>query len=143
MKHLNNTNIFTTIAAVGFFAASLTVNAGTLKVVVDGYDSTEGSTLLNIFSSQATYEANQAAASGMASSSEGRATITLNGLPDGLYAIKLFHDENGNEKLDTNMLGIPKEQYGFSNNGGHFGPASFSDAKFEIKGDTQIGITLR
>ncbi|SMF09271.1 Uncharacterized conserved protein, DUF2141 family [Alteromonadaceae bacterium Bs31] len=143
MKFFNNTNIFTSIVAVGVFVASITVNAGTLQIVVDGYDSTHGSTLLNLFSSKSTYDANEAVTSGMATPIEGRATITLKGLPDGLYAIKLFHDENGNEKLDTNLLGIPKEQYGFSNNGGSFGPASFSDAKFEIKGDTQIKITLR
>ena len=37
-------------------------------------------------------------------------------IPPGTYAIGVYIDENDNEKLDTNFLGIPKEQYGFSNN---------------------------
>lgn len=37
-------------------------------------------------------------------------------LPKGDYAISVFLDENGNGKLDKNLLGIPKERFGFSNN---------------------------
>ncbi len=37
-------------------------------------------------------------------------------VPSGTYAIAVFLDENGNGKIDTNILGIPKEKYGFSNN---------------------------
>lgn len=37
-------------------------------------------------------------------------------LPAGSYGVIAFHDINGNEKLDTNMIGIPTEPYGFSNN---------------------------
>jgi uncharacterized protein (DUF2141 family) len=37
-------------------------------------------------------------------------------LPYGAYAVSLFHDENKNGKLDSNLLRIPKEGYGFSNN---------------------------
>ena len=37
-------------------------------------------------------------------------------IPPGTYAVKLHIDENENGELDTNFLGIPKEQYGISNN---------------------------
>jgi uncharacterized protein (DUF2141 family) len=37
-------------------------------------------------------------------------------IPPGTYAVKFHIDENENGKLDTNFLGIPKEQYGISNN---------------------------
>ena len=37
-------------------------------------------------------------------------------IPPGTYAIKLHIDENENGELDTNFLGIPKEQYEISNN---------------------------
>ena len=37
-------------------------------------------------------------------------------IPPGTYAVKLHIDENENGKLDTNFIGIPKEQYGISNN---------------------------
>ncbi|MCG8374189.1 MAG: DUF2141 domain-containing protein [Balneolales bacterium] len=57
----------------------------------------------------------------------------INALPFGKYAIAVYHDKNTNGKLDTNMLGIPKERYGFSNNArGRFGPASWDDSAFEV-----------
>lgn len=42
--------------------------------------------------------------------------LNFSGLPPGQYAVSCFHDVNGNGKLDTNMVGIPNEPYGFSNN---------------------------
>ena len=60
-------------------------------------------------------------------------------LPFGEYAIAVYHDKNKNGRLDTNLLGIPKENYGFSNNArGRFGPASWQDAKFEIQEKSTI-----
>jgi uncharacterized protein (DUF2141 family) len=53
-------------------------------------------------------------------------------LPHGEYAIAVFVDLNGNGKMDKNFLGIPKEQYGFSNNVmGRMAAPSFEQAKFE------------
>jgi uncharacterized protein (DUF2141 family) len=62
----------------------------------------------------------------------------------GEYAIAVFHDENGNGKMDTRMFGIPKEPYGFSNN---FRPKlsapKFSDCEFSVgDGDKTIRIKL-
>ena len=65
-------------------------------------------------------------------------------LPYGEYAVTLFVDFNGNKKLDKNFLGIPKEQYGFSNNVmGKMSPPTFNQAKFAISGPTTQNIKLR
>lgn len=37
-------------------------------------------------------------------------------VPPGTYAIAIYHDLNDNNKLDRNMVGYPKEPFGFSNN---------------------------
>ena len=64
-------------------------------------------------------------------------------LPAGQYAVGIFHDVNLNNKMDNNFLGLPKEQYGFSNNArALFGPPSFEDAAFELKGVTKQSIDL-
>ena len=34
----------------------------------------------------------------------------------GVYAVALYHDENANQKFDRNVIGLPAEGYGFSNN---------------------------
>lgn len=60
-------------------------------------------------------------------------------LPEGDYAVSLFHDENGNKKLDTNFLNIPKEAFGFSNDAlGIMGPPSFSNAKIHMVNNQRI-----
>ena len=65
-------------------------------------------------------------------------------LSRGEYAISLFVDSNGNKKLDKNFFGIPKEQYGFSNNVmGRMSPPTFDQAKFMIEGPTTQNIKLR
>jgi len=65
-------------------------------------------------------------------------TIVIKDLKPGKYAFKFFHDENNDEKLNTNFMGIPKEGYGFSNNAkGSFGPPSFDKMIFQVsKSDT-------
>ncbi len=56
-----------------------------------------------------------------------------------------MHDANGNGKLDSNMMGIPKEGFGFSNDAtGSFGPPGFDEAKFNLTGKDQVVvITLK
>ncbi|QSQ23164.1 DUF2141 domain-containing protein [Pyxidicoccus parkwayensis] len=66
-------------------------------------------------------------------------TVTFPDLAPGTYAVSLFHDANGNGKLDTNFIGIPKEGYGFSNNVGERGKPKFSEAKFTLAAE---GTTL-
>ena len=65
-------------------------------------------------------------------------------LPEGTYAIALFVDANENLKIDKNFLGIPKEQYGFSNNAmGKLSGPSFEQAKFQVKGTAAQNIKLK
>ena len=64
-------------------------------------------------------------------------------LPDGTYAIGIFVDANYNNEMDRNFFGVPKEQYGFSNDAkGSFGPPSFKDASFTVSGDIKLIINL-
>ena len=61
----------------------------------------------------------------------------------GTYAVGIFHDANLNNLLDNYFFGVPREQYGFSNNArGFMGPPSFNDAAFAVEGKTEISITL-
>ena len=69
--------------------------------------------------------------------------MTFENIPEGTYAVSIFHDENNNDKLDSNFIGIPKEDYGCSNNAkGFMGPPKWKDAKFELNSDKTITITL-
>ena len=58
-------------------------------------------------------------------------------LEQGTYTIAFYIDKNDNEKIDTNFLGIPKEQFGFSNDVmGRLGPPSFEAASFNHRNET-------
>jgi uncharacterized protein (DUF2141 family) len=58
--------------------------------------------------------------------------IVFKDLPKGTYAVAIFQDWNGNQKLDLNWIGIPTEPYGFSNNPKLlFGPPNFEQCAFE------------
>ena len=73
------------------------------------------------------------------------ATLTFTGLALGDYAVAVYHDENNNNKMDTNFMGIPSEGYGASNDAkGFMGPPKFADAKFQLNSSSQmINIRLR
>ncbi len=49
-------------------------------------------------------------------SKTGEVTLTFTDIPVGEYALALYQDSNGNKKLDTNIVGYPKEPFGFSQN---------------------------
>lgn len=44
------------------------------------------------------------------------ATARFEHLPPGKYGVVVLHDENENQKLDRNLLQVPKEGFGFANN---------------------------
>ncbi len=71
--------------------------------------------------------------------------VYFSDVPFGTYAVKAFHDEDGNGTLNTNMVGVPTEDYGFSNNArGTFGLPKFQDARFEMDADEKtIAIRLK
>lgn len=45
---------------------------------------------------------------------KGMVVARFDNLPRGRYAVAVWHDENANNRVDTNALGLPKEGYGFS-----------------------------
>ena len=75
--------------------------------------------------------------------SSNKVTYIFDNVPTDIYALSVFHDENNNGIHDKNILGIPTEDYGFSNNKKHlFGPASFEESSFQIENNKNITITL-
>jgi|SRR6218665_411150 len=71
--------------------------------------------------------------------------VVFENVPPGIYAIAVFLDKNDNGKIDTNMLGIPKEKYGFSNNKYPLTrAATFEESAFKVGENEQtIAIKLK
>jgi uncharacterized protein (DUF2141 family) len=76
---------------------------------------------------------------------DGKAVIDFGPVPEGTYALSVFHDSQNTGKLRTNALGIPRDGYGFSNDAmGMFGPPHFEKAAFKVTaGKNNVSIKLR
>ena len=116
---------------------------GDLEVSVSGLKNDKGVLVVALLSSEAMYDSGAVVhRDESVPIRAGRARVTFEGLAYGDYAVKTFHDENANGKLDTNFVGFPKEGFGFSNNAmGRFGPPSFEQAKFSI-GSAKLRIEI-
>jgi len=113
---------------------------GNLILNITGFENDEGSVKIALANSKEDYQAKgKAFRAAIVDIKDKNAQYIFEDLPFGNYAIKLYNDENNNGEMDTNFLGIPSEDYGFSNNAkGNFGPASWEDAQFKFDKDSMI-----
>ena len=124
------------VEATGTYADRRCLHAGDLSVNVNGVKNNSGTIRVVLHDKARGFPGDrQPYAVQEVGASPGSVTVRFAGLAPGLYAISFFHDENGNKKLDTNLLGLPKEGYGFSNNAtAAFGPPDFQAARFQVGG---------
>lgn len=113
-------------------------------VTVNNVPNANGKVSLALYKSADTFlKFDQVFASGSSTAQKGITTIEVSDIPAGEYAIALFHDENGNDELDTNWIGIPKEKVAFSKAKMRaFGPPKFKDCAFVVNQDVAIKISL-
>jgi len=124
--------------------ASLGAAAAELHVSVSGGPSQAAVLYAQLFDSAEAYAADRATASQMVPMSSGSAELAFPGLAPGRYAVRLFADENGNGKLDTNLMGMPTERYGFSNDAkGNRAAPGFDAAAIRVDADTRADVHLR
>jgi uncharacterized protein (DUF2141 family) len=134
--------LHTIILTIGF--TSVLAHAADLTITVKGVRSADGAIFLAVYDSDKSFmKVPQAKTTSRINAGKGDLKIVIHDLPAGRYAIAGYHDENGNGKLDTNVLGIPEEGYGFSNDArGMLGPPAFSEAAFEFDGKTDRTIAF-
>ena len=86
----------------------------------------------------------QCAYSASAPAQAGDTTVTVKGVPNGTWAVLAYQDENGNGELDRNLIGMPKEPYGFSRDArSKFGPPGFEDAAIQVDESATTTVRLR
>lgn len=77
----------------------------------------------------------------MQKATAGKVVFVFKDLRPGHIAVAAAHDVNGNGKTDMNLIGIPKEDWGVSNNvRPDFRAPKFQEACFELTEDTTIKI---
>ncbi|MGE5894992.1 MAG: DUF2141 domain-containing protein [bacterium] len=110
---------------------------GSIKVIITGFKNDHGQARIGLTTAReydASEEENFKGAAVKISS--GRAEWTFSGVPYGEYGVRVYHDENMNDKLDRSFFGMPAEAYGLSNNArGRFKAPSFDAVKFKLDSD--------
>ena len=115
----------------------------TINVEMSGFESNDGKAVVGLFNEEETFlrDANWKQVSDINNQT---ATATFKDVPDGIYAISVYHDENDNEKLDLIMGMMPKEDTGTSNNPKTtMGPPKWEDSNFEIKGNQELNFQIK
>ena len=114
-----------------------------LEVIVENVKDNEGLLMVALFNTEETFTSKPWRGD-KPGASKGTMHVYFNDVPPGNYAIAVYHDANSNSKMDKNLLGVPKEGYGFSNDVmGSFGPPSYEDAQIQWTGTETYTIHLK
>ncbi|WP_353859860.1 DUF2141 domain-containing protein [Azospirillum formosense] len=124
--------------------AAAAVLVAALTVSVQGVRNGEGEIVLAVCE-EAAYPAGRCAFRVTAPAAEGSVSVSVPDVPPGTYALRAYHDENGNGQLDRNLLGVPREGFGFGNDAAVLlAPPSFRDAAVTVGEDgVETVLTLR
>lgn len=126
------------LSAAPAFAADLTVN-------LEGLRAQGGLIKVALVDSLAAWDGKAAPVQATGAPAKGEtAQFTFKDLKPGRYAVMITHDENGNGKLDTNLIGMPVEGYGFSNNPRVMRKPTWDETRFEVgASNLAINVELR
>jgi uncharacterized protein (DUF2141 family) len=105
------------VSGLLFMTIPSQAQAQTTQVLVSGIRSGNGQLLLNVFKDNETYDKEKpfkTFAFDKKGLADGKLVVPC-ALEPGVYGITLVDDENGNGKIDKNLVGMPKEGFGFSN----------------------------
>ncbi|MGB3618748.1 MAG: DUF2141 domain-containing protein [Catalinimonas sp.] len=128
------------------FAAASSVRAqGTLTLSISGLETQKGKVYVAIYNqAEGWLESETSFKRGIFATSGDPTQIKFEDVPAGTYAVSLYHDENGNGEMDSNLVGVPKEGYGFSQNPKiTFSAPDFDECAFEHSGAQTLNIKLK
>lgn len=138
MKPIQLLAIAAMSALTGGTAAALT-----LTVEITDARSTQGTVNAALYKEESTWlKVGNAVQMTKVPSAGEKTVLVFTGLAPGRYALSSYHDENGNGKMDMNVLGMPTERYGFTGSP-TMGPPAFGEAAVDVQADTTIRVTLR
>jgi uncharacterized protein (DUF2141 family) len=120
--------------------------ATTLTVNFTVTDAPAGQIMLSLFDNEAAHDGGgKPVGAAAVPVKDGKAVATFPGLAPGRYAIKAFHDIDGDGRMGMTPFGMPTEPFAFSNNAPAMGgPAPWTASSFDVAGDAATtSITIR
>lgn len=123
------------LSASALMLATAAAQAATLTLIVSNIQSDIGTINIAVFDNKKDWLGDKLVTDQslvVAEHLQGDSLTTSIELAPGDYGVSVHHDDNGNDKMDTNFIGIPKEPTGMSNDApAKFGPPS-SKTRYSI-----------
>ena len=121
------------------------LHAAELDVEIQHVPNQHGHLAIGLYTNAATFPNDQQEFRGARVPAQpGTLTYTFSDIPEGTYAVAVYHDQNDNGHMDKNFFGIPKEPYGFSRIGKPgLGAPDFSEAAFEVPETARTTVLLK
>lgn len=119
---------------------------GAIAVEMSGFRADKGAALVALFGSSEGFpdESKKALRRIAVPIRRGKARALFRGLPAGVYAVAVLHDEDGDKSMKTNFVGIPKEGYGASRDArGRMGPPKFDDARLTVRAGQTVRAPIK
>lgn len=125
--------------------AAEAVGATSIELRFTGIATPTGAILASIFDSAAAYAGGKPVRAVRIPVAGTDAAQLLEGLAPGTYAVKAFHDIDGDNQMGMNPFGMPLEPFAFSNDApANMGPPAWEAARFEAgAGQTVHIITIK
>jgi uncharacterized protein (DUF2141 family) len=116
-----------------------------LTVHVSGFENNVGKSYIGLYRETDDWPVKDKQFNGKITPINGKKVkVIFDKLPQGNYAVAVFHDKNNNGILDKNLLGIPTERYGFSNNSREtFSAPAFKSAAVYLNKNIDIEVVIK
>jgi uncharacterized protein (DUF2141 family) len=142
--------LFAAFAFASIFAGSMSVaepaSAARIIVTVSGMKSATGGVYVGLYATPSKFlNGTQVDAMRKVRASTGPVTVVFDNLPPGAYAVGAYHDENNNDHMDTDFVGLPTEGYALSNGvRAVMSKPTFHQAAFTVGAeDKPVGLHIR
>ncbi len=134
--------VMTSASALLMMGLASSAYASVVEVAVTGITAARGHVRVELCTKD-TFLTGGCPYQGEAPAVVGATVVKISEVPPGEYAAQAFQDETDQGVVHQNLLGIPKERIGFSNNAPlHVRGPHFDDAAFSV-GREMARITLR
>jgi uncharacterized protein (DUF2141 family) len=129
----------TSLLIVAGLAVAAPAEAANLSLNVEGLKP-KGQLMVLLFDAERSWNAKNGAVREIKRRvSTATTQIVVEGLAAGHYGAMVFQDLNLDGKMNFNLVGMPMEPYGFSNNSrGLFGPPAWGKAAFRFGGGSAV-----
>lgn len=132
---------FVCLAFLGQYAYS---QSAVLVITVPNIDSLKGEIQVSVYDNGKSFlKENEEYRIYRFKVNEEKGRFVINDLPNGEYALIIYHDENNNKEIDKSIFGLPQEGYGFSKNfKPGFSRPDFEDCSILLNKDIETEIRL-